>query len=184
MMNRPISINVAPMTAALLAAALAAATPALAQPAALMREGQPVVLSPGYAPGPGPMAMAPGAPVGGGALYQIYEQAAAQGRGQMPYQPYAPPAPYGYAPQAYAPIGYGDGPPPLGANGWRSGYYGDPADQYCRPSSGRGATIGALSGAALGFGLSNRRERGVGTLIGGIVGGLTGAAIERGNRCR
>jgi hypothetical protein len=168
------------LSAALLAIA---ATPVLAQPAALMRPGQPVVLGSGYAAPAPMMADAGGPPPGGGALYQIYEQAAAQGRAQAPaYAP--PPPPYGYAPQGYAPIGYGDGPPPVGANGWRSGYYGDPADGYCRPSSGRGATIGALSGAALGFGLANRRDRGVGTLLGGIFGGLTGAAIERGNRCR
>lgn len=174
MMNRFAALS-AP--AALLA--LVAATAAAAQPAALMRPGQPAVLGSGYYV-PAPAMERPSAPVGGGALYQIYEQAAAQGRAQAPdYAPQAY-APQGYAPQGYyAPMGYGDGPPPVGANGWRSGPYGDPADQYCRPSTGRGATIGALSGAALGFGLSNRRERGAGTLIGGLVGGLTGAAIER-----
>ncbi|OYQ25688.1 hypothetical protein CHU93_13235 [Sandarakinorhabdus cyanobacteriorum] len=171
MMNRIPSLS-----AALIALA---ATPVLAQPAALMRPGQPVVLGSGHAAPAPMMADGGGPPVGGGALYQIYERAAAQGRAQAPA--YAPPPP----PYGYAPMGYGDGPAPVGANGWRSGAYGDPADGYCRPSSGRGATIGALSGAALGFGLSNRRERGVGTLIGGLVGGLTGAAIERGsNRCR
>jgi hypothetical protein len=170
MMNRLLAIS-----ATLLAFA---AESALAQPAALMRPDQPIVLGSGY-PAPPAYLADPGAmPVaGGGALYQIYEQAAAQGRAEAPA--YAPPPPYGYAP-----MGYGDGPPPVGANGWRSGYYGDPSAQDCRPSSGRGAAIGALSGAALGFGLSNRRERGAGTLIGGLVGGLTGAAIERGNRCR
>jgi len=172
MMNR-----ISALSAALLALA---ATPVLAQPAALMRPGQPVVLGSGQvAPMPVPDGAAP--PVGGGALYQIYEQATAQGWAEPPGH-----APQGYAPPpyGYAPMGYGDGPPPMGAAGWRSGYHGDPSYQDCRPSSGRGASLGALSGAALGFGLSNRRERGVGTLIGGLVGGLTGAAIERGNRCR
>jgi hypothetical protein len=177
MMNRIPALSAA-LSAALLALA---ATPVLAQPAALMRPGQPAVLGSGYAQPAPVMAGNGGPPVGGGALYQIYEQAAAQGRADA--QGYAPP-PYAYSPYGYAPMGYGDGPPPVGATGWRSGYYGDPADGYCRPSSGRGATIGALSGAALGFGLANRRDRGVGTLLGGIFGGLTGAAIERGNRCR
>lgn len=156
-----------------------AAEPALAQPAALMRPDQPVVLGSGYPTPPAYLGDSGAMPLGGGgALYQIYEQAAAQGRAEAPA--FAPPAPFGHAP-----MGYGDGPPPLGANGWRNGYFGDPAGQDCRPPSGRGAAIGALSGAALGFGLSNRRERGAGTLIGGLVGGLTGAAIERGsNRCR
>lgn len=169
--------HISALSAALLALA---AVPVLAQPAALMRPDQPAVLGSGYArSAPMPLeSQAP--PVGGGALYQIYEQAAGQGRAPSPYD-----SPYGYAPQAYAPMGYYDGPPPVGAGGWRSGAYCDPVDQNCRPSSGRGAALGALSGAALGFGLSNRRERGAGTLIGGLVGGLTGAAIERGsNRCR
>lgn len=183
MMNRVISLSAL--------ALMVAAVPGFAQPAALMRPGQPVVLTPAQAP-PAPFAGETAAPpVGGGPLFQIYQQAAAQGRADAYYQGGSsqgwapPPPPYGYAPQAYAPMGYGDGPPPVGANGWRSGYYGNPADQYCRPSTGRGATLGALSGAALGFGLANRRERGAGLLIGGLVGGLTGAAIERsGNPCR
>ncbi len=157
--------------------ALAGTAPAAAQPAELLRPGQPVVLQPGMAPPdatfprPRISGAVPGA-VAPGALYQLYDQAAAPA-------PLAPPPPYGYAA-----MGYGDGPPPLGAGGWRSGPYAHD-DPGCRPPSGRGAAVGALSGAALGFGLANRRERGVGLLIGGLVGGLTGAAIERGgNPCR
>jgi hypothetical protein len=175
MMNR-----ISTLSAALL---VLASAPVLAQPAGLMRPDQPVVLGSGFAPS-APMQIDNQAPpVGGGALFHIYQQAAGQGFDQGPYDGQMA-SPYGYAPQAYPQMGFG-GPPPVGAGGWRSGAYGDPSDQNCRPSSGRGATLGALSGAALGFGLSNRRERGVGTLIGGLVGGLTGAAIERGNnRCR
>lgn len=182
MMNR-ISAPSAALPAALSAALLAlTAAPVLAQPAALMRPDQPVVLGSGYA-NSAPMPIDNQAPpVGGGALLHIYQQAAGQGFESGPHDG-GMASPYGYAPPAYPQMGFG-GPPPVGAGGWRSGAYGDP-DQDCRPSSGRGAALGALSGAALGFGLSNRRERGVGTLIGGLVGGLTGAAIERGNnRCR
>ncbi|MBU6165151.1 MAG: hypothetical protein KGQ52_03350 [Alphaproteobacteria bacterium] len=151
--------------------ALLAATPVLAQPAALMRPGQPVVLT---APTPVP----PPAPAAAG------EAQAPAAAGWAPRPGTAPP-PYGYPPQGYAAMGYGDGPPPLRSDGWRAGYHDDPADGRCLPPSGRGASTGALAGAALGFGLANRRERGVGLLIGGLVGGLTGSAIERSaNRCR
>lgn len=171
MMNQPRPLH-APLFALLVAVA---AGPALAQPAALMRPGQPIVLTP-----PEPVPATGQAHATAGTAAPQAERAP----GWAPRPGTAPP-PYGYPPQGYAAMGYGDGPPPLGSDGWRAGYHDDPADGRCPPPSGRGASTGALAGAALGFGLANRRERGVGLLIGGLVGGLTGSAIERSaNRCR
>jgi hypothetical protein len=67
-----------------------------------------------------------------------------------------------------------------GWNGsWNRGYRGG---WGCR-STGSGALLGTVAGAVIGYGLSDPWNRGTGTVIGGVVGGLAGSAIERSGRC-
>lgn len=52
----------------------------------------------------------------------------------------------------------------------------------CR-SRGSGALVGTVAGAVIGYGLADPWNRSTGTVIGGLVGGLAGSAIERSLRC-
>jgi hypothetical protein len=63
--------------------------------------------------------------------------------------------------------------------GWNRGYRGG---WGCR-SRGSGALVGTVAGAVIGYGLSDPWNRSTGTVIGGLVGGLAGSAIERSGRC-
>lgn len=63
--------------------------------------------------------------------------------------------------------------------GWNRGYRGG---WGCR-SRGSGALVGTVAGAVIGYGLADPWNRSTGTVIGGLVGGLAGSAIERSSRC-
>jgi hypothetical protein len=84
--------------------------------------------------------------------------------------------------------GYGRGWNRGWNQGWNRGFGGYGGGYYrgggwgCR-SSGAGALVGSVAGAALGYGVANPWDRGTGVVIGGIVGALAGTALERSNRC-
>lgn len=80
-----------------------------------------------------------------------------------------------------------------GGRGWSPGWSGGFGHGFnrggfhrggwaCR-STGTGALVGSVAGAAVGYGVANSRDRGTGVVIGGIVGALAGTALERSNRC-
>jgi hypothetical protein len=67
--------------------------------------------------------------------------------------------------------------------GYGRGHYGGYGGGWGCRSTGAGALAGSVAGAAIGYGLANRWDRGTGVVLGGIVGALAGTAIERSGRC-
>ena len=90
-----------------------------------------------------------------------------------------PPLPVVYQRTVVQPVPVPVADAPTWGGGWNGGYRGG---WGCR-SRGPGALVGTVAGAVIGYGLADPWNRSTGTVIGGLVGGLAGSAIERSSRC-